>query len=327
MSIGPNQLQQFSYLLSKVQEKNFYDTRTDLPDVCGEYTKEGDTSRGSDYRSATTVGLGQYQYTAEFGQFHKDAYEPGQERVSTWVKYTNGVIVSQELLMDMAKNKRVYEDKVQLFQNINKDFKDTWQWTKESICALFQQSGTSTTATNSWPGAGRDGLALFSASHTSIKSPVVTITNLQGAQPFSQLAVEEAVTMLQNMVDDAGRPQGPVTDVLFVVGRWWEWRAQEIFGTDKQVDTFNNNINPLVDQSKSPTKRRYSYIVNPYLSNTDTSWLAIDKKYHGLTRFEALEPMFEKEKDIATGATIFKSTTRFGIDHLTFRGVIRSAGA
>lgn len=326
MSIGPNQLVQFSYLLGKVQEKNFYDTRTDLPDCCGEFTKDGDTSRGADYRSATTVGLGQWGYTAEFGQFHKDAYEPGQERVSTWVKFTNGVIVSQELLLYMARNKRVYEDKVKMFTDINKQMKDTWQWTKESICTLFQTNGTSTTATNSWPGAGRDGLSLFSASHTSIKSPVVTIANLQGAQPFSQLSCQECITMLQNMVDDAGRPQGPVTDVCFIIGRWWEWRAKEIFGTEGQVDTANNNINALTGTEKNATKRRIRYIVNPYLSNTDTSWMALDMSFHGLTQFNALEPMFEKERDISTGAMIFKSTTLFGIDFLTFRGAVRCAG-
>lgn len=330
MSIGPNQLVQFSYILSRVQEKNFYDTRTDLPDVCGTFTKEGDTSRGADYRSATTVGLGQWGFTAEFGQFHKDAYEPGQERVSTWVKYTNGVVVSQELLLYMARNKRVYEDKVKMFTDINKQFKDTWQWTKEAICTLFQTNGTSTTATNSWPGAGRDLLALFSASHTSIKSPVVTIANIQGVQPFSQMACQEAETMLENMVDDAGRPQGPVTDVLYIIGRWWKWRAKEIFGTEGQVDTANNNVNALTADAKGATnvpKVRRRWIVNPYLSNTDTSWMVLDMSHHGLTQFVALEPLFEKERDISTGAMIFKCTTLFGIDFLTFRGAVRCAGA
>lgn len=327
MSIGPNQLAQFSYLLSKVQEQNFYDTKTDLPSAIDEYTREGDTSRGSDYRSATTVGLGQFQYTAEFGQFHKDSYEPGEERVSTWVKYTNGVVVSQELLMDMAKNKRVYEDKTEMLKDVNKQFKDTWQWTKEVIGTLFQTSGTSTTATTAWPGAGRDGLALFSASHTSIKSPVVTCSNAQSAQVLSQLAIQEAITMLRNIVDDAGRPQGFVSEVLVVVGPYWQWRIAEILGTDKQVDTANNNINSLTGGGKASYRTKVDYIVNPYLSNTDTSFMVLDKKYHKLMRFEALEPMFEKEKDIATGAMIFKSTARFGIDHLSFRGAVRSAGA
>lgn len=327
MSIGPNQVQQFAYLLTKVQETNFYDTRTDLPEVYSEYTKEGPTDQGQDYRSATTVGLGQWQFTSEFGQFHKDAYEPGQERVSTWVKYTNGVIVSQELLLYMMRNKRVKDDKTNMLKDVNQQFKDTWQWTKESVCTLFQTSGTSTTATNSWPGAGRDALALFSASHVSIKSPTVTCTNLQGAQPLSQLAIQEAITMLRNIVDDAGRPQGFVSEVLVVVGPWWQWRIAEILGTEKQVDTNNNNVNTLTGGGKASYRTKVDYVINPYLSNTDTSWLVVDKKSHRMMTFNALEPLFEKEKDVATGATIFKCSALFGIDFLSFRGVVRSAGA
>lgn len=326
-SLGPNQLAQFTNLLTSIVDKAFYDTRTDLPSVCDQYTKEGDTSQGQDYRSTTAVGLGQYAYTSEFGQFHKDAYEPGQSRTSTWVKYTNGVTVSEELLIYMARNKRVREDKVKMFEDINKQFKDTWQWTKESICTLFQTSGTSTTATTSWPGAGRDSLALFSASHSTLKSPLVTCSNLQGAQTLSQLAIQEAITMLRNIKDDSGRPQGFVSKVLVIVGPYWQWRIAEILGTEKSLDTANGNINTLVKGGKSPYRTTVDYIINPYLSDTDTSWMVVDQSFHQLMRFEALEPTFSKEKDIATGATIFKSTAIFGIDFLSFRGVVKCAGA
>lgn len=327
MSASPQQLAQFVNILTKVQDKNFYDTKTELPNAYEAYTKKGDTSRGQDYRSMTTVGLGQWQFTSEWGQFHKDSYEEGQTRVSTWVKFTNGISVSEELLIYMANNTRVYEDKVKMFSDVNQQFKDTWHWTKEVILAQFQTLGTSTTATNTWPGPGRDGLALFSASHTSIKTPTVTCSNLQGAQVLSQLALQEAITMLRNIVDDAGRPQGFVTEVLAVVGPYWQWRIAEILGTDKQVDTFNHNINPLVTGQKEAYRTKVDYLVNPYLSNTDTSWLVIDKSFHKLMRFEAMEPMFAKEKDIATGGTIFKATSIFGMDHLSFRGVVRCAGS
>lgn len=327
MTASPQQLAQFVNILTKVQDRNFYDTKTELPNAYETYTKKGDTSRGQDYRSMTSVGLGQWQSTSEFGQFHKDAYEEGQTRVSTWGKFTNGITVSEELLIYMATNTRVYEDKVKMFSDVNQQFKDTWHWTKEVLLAQFQTLGTSTTATATWPGAGRDGLALFSASHTSIKVPTVTCSNLQGAQVLSQLALQEAITMLRNIVDDSGRPQGFVSEVLVMVGPYWQWRIAEILGTDKQVDTFNHNINPLVTGQKEAYRTKVDYVVNPYLSPTDTSWLVLDKSFHKLMRFEAMEPMFAKEKDIATGATIFKSTSLFGLDFLSFRGAVRCAGA
>lgn len=327
MSIGPNQVAQFGYLLSRVQEVNFYDTKGQYEEVFSSYTKDGPTDQGADYRSATTVGLAPWQFTTEMGGFHKDAYEPGQERVSRWVKFTNGVVVSFELMTYMMRNKRVRDDKTNMLSDVNQQFRDTWSWTEEIICAQFQTSGTSTTATNLWPGAGRDGLALFSASHTSIKTPVVNCTNLQGAQPLTQLAMQEMVTILRNIVDDTGRPQPGIGKVTFVVGPWWEWRMPEIMGTDKQVDTANNNTNVLTGGGKAANRTKVDYIVNRYLSQTDTSWMAVDEKGHRLMRFEALEPLFESEKDIQTGARIFKATSLFGIDFLSFRGAGLCAGA
>lgn len=324
MSANTMQLATFSYLLSKVQDRNFRDTRTDLPDVLSEYTREGDTSN-SDYRDSTTVGLGQWGVTSEFGQFNKDAFEPGTERVSTWVKLTQGIVVSEELLMDMEKNDRVYQDKVKMLKNVNKEFKDTWQWTKEVICSQFISQMTVTTKGTTWPGSGRDGLALASAAHTSIKNPPVTVTNLQTASTLNQLAIEEAITMLENQVDDAGRPQGPVTRVGLLHGRWWDWRVAEILGTERQLDTANWNINPLVNKA---SKKRCEIvpILIPYLSSTSTKWAVIDLKYHQLTRFQALDATFSRERDISTGAVIFKATGRFGIDHLSWRGYNANLG-
>lgn len=324
---APQQLAQFVNILTKVQDRNFYDTKTELPNAYEAYTKKGDTSRGQDYRSMTSVGLGQWQFTSEFGQFHKDAYAEGQTRVSTWVKFTNGISVSEELLIYMATNTRVYEDKVKMFSDVNQQFMDTWHWTKEAILAQFQTLGTSSTVTNTWPGVGRDGLVLFSASHTSIKVPTVTCSNVQGAQVLSQLALQEAITMLRNIVDDSGRPQGFVSKVIVVVGPYWQWRIAEILGTEKQVDTPNNNINSLTGGGKAAYRTKVDYIINPYLANSDTSWIVLDESFHQLMRFEAMEPMFAKEKDIATGATIFKSTSLFGMDFLSYRGAVKCAGA
>lgn len=327
MSLGPNDVAQFTYLLKRVQELNFYDTRTDLPSAYSEFTKEGPTDQGADYRSSTSVGLGQWGQTSEFGQFHKDAYEPGQERVSNWYKITNGVLVSDLLLLYAARNQRVKDDKAGMFKDINKQFKDTYHWTVESICTLFQTAARTTTASGFWPGTGRDLLALASASHTSIKSPVVTNNNAQGAMPLSELAIAEAISMMRNMVDDAGRPQGFITEVLVVVGPYWQHRMAQIDSAEKQLDVMNNNPNVL-KAGKKQYRTTIDYMINPYLANNDTSWMVIDKKYHRLMFFESLAPQLDtKEKDVSTGATIFKAMAIVGIDHLSYRGYVQSAGA
>lgn len=326
MSVGPNDVKQFYYLLSKAQDVNFYDTRTTLPSAYEEYTKPGDTSQGADYRSTTSVGLGPWAQTAEFGQFHKDGYEPGQERVTNWYKLTTGVIVSEELILYMARNKRVREDKAKMFSNINQEFINTYHWTIESICTLFQTSCRSTTASGFWPGAGRDLLSLCSASHTSIKSPTVTNNNAQGTMPLSELAIAEGISMLRNMRDDSGRPQGFVTSVLVVVGPYWQWRMGQISSADMQMDSMSNNKS-ILTSGKSAYKTKINYMVNPYLSDTDTSWMILDENYHMLQFFESQAPTFQTEKDTSTGAKIWRAMALVGIDFLSYRGFVQSQGA
>ena len=144
--------------------------------------------------------------------------------------------------------------------------------------------------------------------------------------PLSDLALMEAISMLRNMRDDAGRPQGFVTAVTVVVGPYWQWRIGQIVDSTMQLDVMNNNPQAL-KAGKAQYKTKINYVINPYLTDTDTSWLVLDDKYHRLTFFESLPPMFEDEKDTSTGAKIFKATAIVGIDHLSYRGVVQSAGA
>lgn len=326
MAIGPNDLKQFVAILGRNQEISFYDTAPSDESVYDKYTKKGDTGGEQDYRSVTQVGLGPWAQTAEFGQYHKDSYEPGQERVSSWYQLTNGVQVSEQLIYYMASSSRVGKNKAQMFTDINQQFRDTYQWTIEQICALFQTSCRSTTKSGFWPGAGRDGLALVSASHTTIKSPQVTNNNAQGAMPLSELAIAEAISMMSMMRGDEGRPQGFVKSVLVVTGRYWQWRMNQISSADMQMDSMSNNKSVLTS-GKSAYKTKINYLINPYLSDTDTSWLVLDENRHQLTFFEARAPFFSRDKDIATGAQIYKASAYAGIDFLSYRGVVQSAGA
>jgi len=326
MAIGPNDLKQFVAILGRNQEISFYDTQPTEDSVCDVYTKKLDTGGEQDYRSVTQVGLGPWEQTGEFGQFHKDSYEPGQERVTKWYQLTNGVMVSDQLIYYMASSSRVGKNKAKMFTDINQQFKDTYQWTIEQICSMFQTQCRVATASGFWPGAGRDGLSLCSASHTTIKSPLVTNNNAQGSMPLSELAIAEAISMLGAMRDDAGKPQGFVRSVLVVVGRYWQWRMAQISSADMQMDSMSNNKSVLTSGKKA-YKTAINYVVNPYLSDTDTSWMVLDENRHQLMFAEARAPFFERDKDIASGAQTFKASAIVGIDFLTYRGFVQSQGA
>lgn len=313
-----NTLLDFEDVLYAVQDLHFEEKREQEPPCYDKYTKPGDT-KNADYRSVTSVGLTKMAYTPESGDAYLDTYEQGTTRVTEFKKFSTGLIVPEELLMDMASNSRVKEDNVKLFTKFAEDAADAAIWTKEVITADFLTSGTSTTATNTWPGTFRDGLALFSASHVTQKG-AVTWSNLQTAAPISEVALKEGITMLSNIPDETGRPQGAVTNLAIVYGRYNEWRVEEIFGTEKQVDTANNTKNPLYGKS-------IKKILNPYLPNTFKGWMLMDTKNHMLYHFDKMKPTINRDVHPLNGNRIQRCIMRYAIDADSSRGVVLNAGA
>lgn len=315
-----NTLDQFSAFLYKAQNRAFEQTRDKIPTVYTKYTKEGDTSK-ADYRSVDAVRLGPMGYTPLGGQNHQDEYAPGTERITKYKKFTISVITPEELMKDMFNGGRIDEDKVKLFARMTKDFADSAAWTCEVITTDFQLRGDSTTATNTWPGAGRDGLALFSTAHVTTKGTPVTWSNLQTAGPLNQLTLMEGVTMLENIPDETGRPLGAVRRIGIVYGRYWEWRIPELLKSVKQPDTNNNNPNALNERDID-----WVPILNPYLGSSDTSWMLLDLDNHELLRFMKEKPTYSKDIDVYTGNQINRCMMRYAIDFDSAKAALLNNG-
>lgn len=312
-----NTLDQFAAFLYRAQNVAFEETRDKIPTTYTEYTKPGDVSK-ADYRDVTGIKFGALGFTAQGGQTHKDEYAPGTERVLAYKKFTISVITPEELIDDMRSGNRVDRDKVKLFLEIPKDFAESANWSYEIICSQFQQSGTSTTATNTWPGAGRDALALFSTSHVTTKGTPVTWSNRQTVAPLNQVTLMEGVTMLEAIPNEQGMPLGSVRDVTIVTGRYWEWRVPELIKTvNGQPDTPNNNPNAMHVRGV-----RWKHVLNPYLAATDATWMILDDSVHGLTHFMKKKATYSKDVDIYTGNQINRCMTRFAIDFLTAKGAM-----
>lgn len=311
-----NTLSQFAAFLYRCQNVAFEETRDNIPTVYTEYTKKGDVSK-ADYRDVTGIKLGPLAFTAEGGQVHKDEYVAGTERVTKFKKFTIAVVTPEELMDDMFNGNRVDKDKVKLFVNMTKDFAESAAWTYEVIATLFQQSGTSTTATNTWPGAGRDSLALFSASHVTTAGTPITWSNRQTVTPLNQIALMEGVTMLEAIPNERGRPLGAVRNITIVAGRYWEWRIPELITSVGQPDTFNNQKNAMNLRGV-----KWNFVLNPYLAATDATWMLLDNDVHGLTAFMKKKATYSNDVDIYTGNTINRCMTRFAIDFLTAKGAL-----
>ncbi len=315
-----NTLDQFAPFLYKTQNRAFEETRDKLDTIYTKYTKVGDTSK-ADYRDVTGTRLGPMAFTAQGGVTHTDEYAPGSERVLKYKKFTIAVVTPSELMEDMMDGGRIDDDKVKLFANMTNDFAASANWTCEIICTDFQLRGTSTTATTTWSGAGRDTLALFSASHVTTAGTPVTWSNLQTSAPMNQLTLMEGVTMLENIPSERGQQIGGVKRIGICYGRFWEWRIPELLKTVNQPDTPNNNVNALTARSIE-----YVPILNPYLGAAETSWMLLDLDNHELRRFMKKKATYSKDVDIWTGNQINKCEMRFAIDHLSSKGVLRNAG-
>lgn len=312
-----NVVQEFEYLLTKAQDVHFQEGLKDVEEIYSKVFQKGDSSQ-HDYRDATSVGLTKLGYTNPGGMMHLDQYTPGTERVTKFHKFTLGIVVPEELMDDMAKNRRVREDKVKIFSSFAKDGSRAAVWTNETIASQFQTLATSTTATTTWPGAGRDSVAL-AGTHTTTRNAVTWINNMTAATP-NPVSIAEAITILEAQPDETGRPQGGITDITIMTGRYWQWRLAEIDATDKQVDTANNNVNLL-----KARKIGIKYVMNPYLAESDKSWLVF-AGHHKMTYFEKQKPTLSKQTDVYTGNRIFRIMERFGIDFFSARGVVYNAG-
>lgn len=317
-----NTLSQFDAWLTRTQNVHFQEKRDALDTVYDKYTSEGDTSE-ADYRSVTSAGLSQMGYTPEGGANHRDVYQPGSERVTKFKKFTNSLVWPEELIEDMYNNGRVKKDKVKLFMSAADDFLESADWTRETITADFILRGNSSTATNTWPGTFRDGLALASTSHVTIKGTPVTWSNLQTAAAMSQLALLEGLKMLADVPTEEGRPQGSVGNVKLVYGRFNMFRVMELLGTDKQPDTFNNNLNPLAKKIEGIGK--ITPVLNPYLGSTFSGW-ALIRENPKLNRFEKKKPTISKDTDINTGNRIQRCVMRYAIDADSAKDIVLNAG-
>jgi hypothetical protein len=315
-----NTLAQFDAWLTKTQNVAFNDARDSLDTIYDKFTKEGDSSE-ADYRSVTATGLGQFGFTPEGGANHRDTYGVGAEVVVKFKKFTNSVILPEELIEDMYDNGRVRQDKVKLFRQIGEDFLEGANWTRETIAADFLLRANSTTVTNTWAGTFRDGLALASTSHVTTKGTVVTWSNLQTASAMTQLALLEGLTMLDNVPTEEGRPQGATGKVYLVYGRFNQHRVSELLGSELQPDTANNTINPLYAM-----RSRIVPVLNPYLGSTFSGWALIDAKNHKLLRFEKKKPTISKDVDINTGNRVNRAVMRFAIYADSAKGAVFNMG-
>lgn len=321
-----NTLGQWDPLLLRTQDLVFQEKRDSLETLYNKYTRKGDSSE-ADYRSATVIReFGMMAYTPEGGESHLDQYQMGSEAVVKFKKFSISCVWPEELPQDMKDNSRTKKDKVKIFTGTAaEDFAESETWTKETITADFILRGNSTTATQTWPGTFRDGLALASTSHVTTKGTPVTWSNLQTAAAMSQLALLEGIKMLASVPTEAGRPQGAIGDIGLIYGRYNMFRVDELLGAKTTPDVaLTANPNPLA--GKIEGVGRLIPMLNPYLGETFAGWMLVDMKNHKLLRFEKLDGKINNDVEARTGNLIQRMIMRYAIYADSAKGVLLNPG-
>lgn len=321
-------LSTFTYLLANAVDVNFRDgSPADAEAVYPGFTKKGDTTDGYSYISTSTVGLGPWGKTGEVESYHHDKHQPGRKRISYWVKWSNGFIVTQDLQFKMSKSTRVLDDQMKILDEKQTQLKNGYTWVKDLVALYFQTRARTSTNDGVWMGTGSDGLTLASLVHMTIRSPQVAVNNAQATQPLTQSAMIETVGMLRNQKGDDNRPGVMPKSVTWQIGFWNQRKIISPLYSEKQPGTANNDPNVLTNPGRSEYRVKYDYIVNQYLDDADTSWLAFTPD-HKMYFFEPSEQiLYGTEKDTNTGALVSTGWNWFGIDWHSFRNVVQCAGA
>ena len=209
-------------------------------------------------------------------------------------------------------------DQYNLFKKIPTELAKSVRQTEETVVGNLLNNGFST-ATN--PTLTADGLSLLNASHLLAASAGQTVRNTPTtASDLSQTSLEQARIDISNFLDDQGLPIQYMAKKL-VVPRESVNLAEKILGTEYEVETGNNTINP-VSSSRQPIE----LIVSPWLTDTD-AWFVKTSCEDGLVFTEVDPVMLDRDNDFDTKNLKFSAMRLFGVGAVDWRGYYGSPGA
>jgi hypothetical protein len=266
------------------------------------YMKVKDMDRGQ-YISYRVAGFGKHTKRGdEMAPIDYDDYAFGEKQTINPEDWATGLRVSENVVKDLmdAGPKDPYNvARLAAFQEVTRRFRKSANWAVEIECANRFVNFTSTTAAY----LGRDGLAFGSASHVTLKNPPITWGNLQTAASLSAIQLQGMITTDATIPDDTGNYQ-PMNDAyIAMVSPYNMMRLRDIIATKGQVDTNNNNTNPLDDYTITP-------VINQYLGNANKGFFLGNPDTHTCTWMWREKPNFAKEGDFDTVSMKMRSIFR-----------------
>lgn len=273
-----------------------------------------DMTRGQ-YVNYRTGGLEKPQARQLLEDLAQVNYTEGELQTITPTSYGCQFGVPMELLkdiQDMGPTEGANLARIGTFADFTRRTKRNFYWRADIEAARKFLNGTSTAA----PYVGRDGKAWFSATQTTLANPAITQSNVTTGASFTAANVMTAISSLRTQRDDNGAWMKRPTKIKVITSEANAWKADEIFDSEKQVDTGNNTINPLYKW-----RGKIQHIVWNELDPTYTGWFVMADS--ASARFKWRDrPDFTKDVDNSARAVKYYAAARFALFHEHWLGVV-----
>lgn len=279
--------------------------------VYPKYCEVGDFSRG-EFVDIQVGGLGAPLQRATLEDIDYDSYVVGPELRVIPVNYGRGFRMAQEDLDDIADSgpwDGTNLAKMGSYQDVMRRWKRSCTIRVEQTMASKILNGTTAGAY-----AGRDNLALLSASHVTLKNPPQTQGNVTTGSSPSQANLYNAITALDTQLDDRGDWIENTGGYILLYGPANNMRIGEILKTDRQLDTHNWNKNLLMNEDITPVQCKY-------LGASYTGWWLISKNRNPLHWKWRQKPKYDENVDFDANAVKYKVTMRGATYHRDWRGI------
>lgn len=239
---------------------------------------------------------------------YRDKYQ-GYSREIINLAYGIGTTITYEMMR---------YDQYSKFKQLPQQLAASVRKTEETVVHNLLNNGFSTAAT---PTLTADGLSLFNAAHRLVADNATTQRNTPAtASDLSQTALEQMYIDVSNFVDDQNLPI-VVTPKKLIVPNELQHLARKILGTEYEVGSANNTINPV-----SSARMPLDLIITPYLTDTD-AWFVKTDEEDGLVFTDVDPVMLDRDNEFDTKNLKFSAVRLFGTGAVNYLGVYGSPGA
>jgi phage major head subunit gpT-like protein len=209
-------------------------------------------------------------------------------------------------------------DQYDKFQSIPQQLAKSVRKTEETVVFNLLNNGFST-ATN--PTLTADGLSLLNSAHRLVAANNVTQRNTPAtASDLNQSSLEQMYIDVSNFVDDQNLPI-VVKPMRLIVPTASQHIARKILGTEYEVGSGNNTINPV-----SSARMPLDLVVSPWLTDTD-AWFVKTDEADGLVFTDVDPVMLDRDNDFDTKNLKFSAMRLFGVGAVNYLGYYGSPGA